>query len=487
MYLSFYNLTAKPFQISTDPKFLWLGEKHKEALAVLKYGILENMGFLLLTGDVGTGKTTLINTLTNSLGNDTLVAKVPDPSMERIDFFNFIASIFGMDGKFDSKGAFLLKFSEFLNDAYANNKKVLVVIDEAQTLNPELLEEIRLLSNIEKQDTKLLNIFFVGQNEFNTILVDNQNRALRQRITVNYEISPLTEKETGEYIKHRLKIAGSKKRIFTPDAISEIFAFSKGFPRLINIICNHALLTGFSRETKLLKADDVKECAQELRIKTPIDKKENEPEKTDTPPRRRRQTDFNSESNKEDINKTGKIWFVDRIAGYLALFALILISVWFFYNLGVFNNPGQDIKKQLNRVSKNINKTKPKNPPRNTSSPATKKVLKAYPIEKQYPASEIETYPVEKNNPKQETKTYKFNNRYPIPHGKTTIYFSHNSNEFPVEVLSTLDNVAKIMSHNSDTKVVITGYTDSLGSRDYNKYLSILRANMVKSYLVGKV
>jgi general secretion pathway protein A len=428
----------------------------------------------------------LINSLANSLGNDTIVAKVTDPSMEMLDFFNFIASIFGMDDKFNSKGDFLLKFSEFLNDAYANNKKVLMVIDEAQRLNPELLEEIRLLSNIEKQDTKLLNIFFVGQNEFNTILGDNLNWALRQRITVNYEISPLTGKETGEYIEHRLKVAGSRKRIFAPDAISEIFKFSKGFPRLINIICNHALLTGFARGTKLLKADVVKECAQELRIKTPSDKKENEPGKTDTPPQSRPQTDFNSESNKEDINKTGKIWFVDRIAGYLALFALILISVWFFYNLGMFNDPRQNIKKQLNRVSRNINKTKPGNTPRNTSSPATEKVFKAYPIEKQYPASEIETYQVERNNPKPETKTYKVNNRYPIPQGKITIYFSHNSNEFPEEASSTMDNVAKTMSHNPDAQVVITGYTDSLGSRDYNKYLSIFRANMVKSYLVGK-
>jgi general secretion pathway protein A len=361
-----------------------------------------------------------------------------------------------------------------------------MVIDEAQRLNPELLEEIRLLSNIEKQDTKLLNIFFVGQSEFNTTLVDNQNRALRQRITVNYEIPPLTEKETGEYIEHRLKIAGSRKKIFTPDAINEIFEFSKGFPRLINIICNHALLTGFARGTKLLKADVVKECAQEFRIKTPNDKKENEPEKTDTPTQSTPQTDFNSESKKEDINKTGNIWFIDRIAGYLALFALILISVWFFYNLGVFNNPTQNIKKHFNRVSKNINKTAPGNPPRNMSSPATEKVLKAYPIEKQYPASEMETYPVEKNNPKQETKTYKFNKGYPIPRGKATIYFSHNSNEFPEEASSTMDNVAKTMRHNPDAQVVITGYTDSLGSRDYNKYLSIFRANMVKSYLVGK-
>lgn len=164
MYLSHYNLSLKPFQISTDPKFLWLGENHKEAFATLKYGIMDNKGFLLLTGDVGTGKTTLINALINSLGSNVIAATIPDPNLEKLDFFNYIAKAFRIDKKFSGKGEFLIYFEQFLNAAYSKNKKVLLVIDESQRLNHVLLEEIRLLSNIEKQNTKLLNIFFVGQN-----------------------------------------------------------------------------------------------------------------------------------------------------------------------------------------------------------------------------------------------------------------------------------------------------------------------------------
>ena len=225
MYLSHYNLAEKPFQITTGPKFLWLGEKHKEALATLKYGIVDNKGFLLLTGDVGTGKTTLINTLLRDLGSNTIVATVVDPDLERLKFFNFLASAFGIEEKFTKKVDFLAHFTEFLNNAYLNNKKVLLIIDEAQRLSTELLEEIRLLSNIERENTKLLNIFFVGQNEFEKTLMKEECRALRQRITIRYRINTLTESETTEYIKYRLKVAGTEKEVFNRKAIRKIYAF----------------------------------------------------------------------------------------------------------------------------------------------------------------------------------------------------------------------------------------------------------------------
>ena len=151
----------KPFQISSDPKYLWLGEKHQEALAVLKYGIMDNRGFLLLTGDVGTGKTTLINALINSLGDNIISAIIPDPGLELIDFLNYIANAFKLNKTCLSKGEFLAEFQTFLHNSHCDNKKVLLIIDEAQRLNPEILEEIRLLSNIEREDEKLLNIFFV--------------------------------------------------------------------------------------------------------------------------------------------------------------------------------------------------------------------------------------------------------------------------------------------------------------------------------------
>ena len=170
MYTSFYKLKIKPFQLSSDPDFMWLGKQHKEALATLKYGILHNQGFLLLTGDVGTGKTTLIHALIQSLTHDIICTSVPDPSLSKLDFFNYIAASFGIEQEFSSKGTFLVQFRKFLLDAYDNKKKVLLIIDESQLLTQELLEEIRLLSNIEKTNTKLINIFFIGQNELIKII-----------------------------------------------------------------------------------------------------------------------------------------------------------------------------------------------------------------------------------------------------------------------------------------------------------------------------
>jgi type II secretory pathway predicted ATPase ExeA len=264
MYLSFYGFHKKPFQINTNPSFFWFGTMHKEALALLKYGITENKGFLLLTGDVGTGKTTLINALINSLGDEVIVAKVPDPGLEMIDFMNYISHAFEMEKKFHSKESFLVQFGDFLATAYSAGKKVLLIIDESQRLSPDLLEEIRQLSNIEKQATKILNILFIGQNEFNDVLLEKRNRALHQRIAINYALRPFDFHETGEYIRQSLKFAGTGKEIFNPDAIRNLYEFSGGFLRRINIICDHAMLSGYIRKTKTVTGAMVKECVKDL-------------------------------------------------------------------------------------------------------------------------------------------------------------------------------------------------------------------------------
>ena len=266
MYLSYYNLKVKPFQMSTDPAFLWLGEKHREALAILKYAILENKGVLALTGDVGTGKTTLINALLKSLGEDTVTATIYDARLEVLDFFNTVAAAFQIEGTFDGKGKFILQFMDFLIKTHERNQKILLIIDEAQGINEDLLEEIRLLSNLEAEYTRLLNIFFVGQNEFVDILQKYENRALRQRVTIRYHIDPLTLNETAAYIKYRLEVGGTEVPIFDSGAIDEIFFFSGGYPRLINIMCDHALLSGYVREVHVINANLIRECREELLI-----------------------------------------------------------------------------------------------------------------------------------------------------------------------------------------------------------------------------
>ncbi len=266
MYLNHYNLKLKPFEESPDPKFFWLSEKHKEGLACLKYGIQENKAFLLLNGDIGTGKTSLINYFLYSNQMDARVATIPDPDLSNLDFFKLIAKQFGINIEFDTKGDFLNQFEPFLYETFSEQQKAVLIIDEAQRLNQQLLEQIRLLSNIEKKDVKLINIFFVGQNEVIDIIKDEKNKALRQRLTVHYAIEPLTEPETGKYIQHRIRVAGSEAEIFDSDAVHEVFSFSKGYPRLINIICDRSLLTGYIKETNRITEPIVRQCADELRI-----------------------------------------------------------------------------------------------------------------------------------------------------------------------------------------------------------------------------
>ena len=266
MYLSHYDLSLKPFEESPDPRFFWLSEKHKEALASLKYGIQENKAFILINGDIGTGKTSMINYFLIDSDIDAIVAALPDPDLSIYDFFKLVTKQFNINLDSNTKGDFLIQFEHFLKTTYSGKKQVLLIIDEAHRLNQELMEQIRLLSNIERNYTKLINVFLVGQNEVIDIIKDEKNKALRQRLTVHYTIEPLIELETEKYIKHRLDVAGAKNNIFSSEAIHEIFLFSKGYPRLINIICDRSLLTGYVSEAKMVTEEIVKQCADDLKI-----------------------------------------------------------------------------------------------------------------------------------------------------------------------------------------------------------------------------
>jgi general secretion pathway protein A len=194
------------------------------------------------------------------------VANLPDPDLNIYDFFKLITNEFNISSDFNSKGDFLIQFELFLQSTYSGRKRVLLIIDEAQRLNQQLIEQIRLLSNIERDYMKLINVFLVGQNEVIDIIKDEKNKALRQRLTVHYTIEPLTELESQDYINHRLSVAGSEVELFNPEAHHEIFLFSKGYPRLINIICDRTLLTGYIKETKRITAEMIKECADDLKI-----------------------------------------------------------------------------------------------------------------------------------------------------------------------------------------------------------------------------
>lgn len=267
MYLKFYQIEKKPFQLTVDPSFLWMSDKHKEALAVLSYGLLDNKGFIMLTGDVGIGKTTLVNAFINNLGPETVYANITNPGLRRKEFFNFMGATFNFGNNFSGKDAFLIAFKAFLEKCHRDGKRVLLIVDEAQGLNRVMMEEIRLLSNIELQSGKLLNIFFVGQDELEEALDRHENRAVRQRMSMMYHLDPLSHREAGDYIQHRLRVAGSRKKIFTRDAIAEIYVFSEGYPRIINVICDHAMLKGFIKKKKTIDAPEIIACARELKLK----------------------------------------------------------------------------------------------------------------------------------------------------------------------------------------------------------------------------
>jgi type II secretory pathway predicted ATPase ExeA len=266
MYLQFYELKKHPFRTNPDPGFLWFSGTHIEALATLEYGILRRNGFILLSGDIGTGKTTLVRHLLSKVIKDSLVAFIFDPDMPPLGFFNFLSEELGLNKRFDDKSDFLIHFKNFLYTANNDGKSVFIIIDEAQRLTQETLEQLRLLSNIETDDQKLLNIFFVGQSELREILMKKGNEAISQRITMSYHLLPLSEPETLNYIAHRLKVAGAKRGIFTVQACKAIYSITEGIPRLINSVCDCALLSGYAADRKVVDQKLIHECQMDLRI-----------------------------------------------------------------------------------------------------------------------------------------------------------------------------------------------------------------------------
>lgn len=267
MYESFFGINDKPFSITPDPRYLFMSERHGEALAHLVYGVTDSGGFVQLTGEVGTGKTTLCRTLLlNRMPSNADVAVVLNPQLSALEFLEAICEELGVTVP-EPKGsikALIGALNRYLLNAHAEGRRTILVVDEAQNLAPEVLEEVRLLTNLETAKQKLLQIILIGQPELRDLLARNDLRQLAQRITGRYHLEPLSRDETDEYIEHRLKVAGALGEVFESGAKREVFRLSQGVPRLINVICDRALLGAYSQGSRHVNRRLVRRAATEI-------------------------------------------------------------------------------------------------------------------------------------------------------------------------------------------------------------------------------
>jgi general secretion pathway protein A len=267
MYLSFFGLLEKPFAITPDPRYLYLSERHAEALAHLLYGINEAGGFVQLTGEVGTGKTTIIRSLLAQTPKNAEIALILNPRMTATEFLLTICEELGIgvpDAATDSRKDLVDILNHYLLRAHADGRRIVLVVDEAQNLAPEVLEQVRLLTNLETNTQKLLQIILIGQPELRDLLARNELRQLAQRVTGRYHLHPLSATETAAYVRHRLRVSGSTSDIFSSMALAELYHLSGGVPRVINVVADRALLGAYTQDRHRVTSGLVRHAAGEV-------------------------------------------------------------------------------------------------------------------------------------------------------------------------------------------------------------------------------
>lgn len=256
MYRDFFGFSEKPFTITPNPQFIYLSGNHREAFAHLIYGIDSHAGFIAMTGEVGTGKTTVLRTLLTQLDPDKYrSALIFNPCLSGDQLLASICREFGIIADEHNSFGYLDALNLFLLDQHAAGRTVVLVVDEAQNLTPDVLEQVRMISNLETVHTKLIQIILAGQPELNDVLNRHDLRQLRQRIAVHCRLTPMNKRDTGDYIRHRLKISGCRLPVvFTSGAVRRIYRYSRGVPRLINIVCEQALVMAWTQESDTVTA-----------------------------------------------------------------------------------------------------------------------------------------------------------------------------------------------------------------------------------------
>lgn len=266
MYEAFFGLQEPPFSLSPDPRFLWPSETHLEGLAVLEYGIAYRKGFLLLTGEVGVGKTTLLRAALERIPQDTDVALVMNTAgLEPIDLFKLIAAEFRLSGPFATKADYIIALNRSLIERLETGLSAVLVIDEAQNLDHQALEEVRLLSNLETDNEKLLQIVLTGQPELREKLRSNAARQIRQRVALEHHVQPLAAADIRPYLEHRIRAAGGRaERVFAPGAEEAFYRFSQGCPRLVNLLADRVLLSAFVQRVRPIPPALIEQKAKEM-------------------------------------------------------------------------------------------------------------------------------------------------------------------------------------------------------------------------------
>jgi general secretion pathway protein A len=270
MYKKFFGLTRNPFELSPDPYFLFATARHDEALASILHGVLRHKGFIVVTGEVGTGKTLLVSCLLEHLRREKIAsANIFNPCLSPLEFLRHIVVDLGIKTAGQDKGYLLLELNNYLIARYQKNTTTVLIVDEAQHLELELLEEIRLLTNLETPQQKLLQIVLVGQPELDLKVDSPDLRQLKQRIALRCQLEPLQEDETQGYILQRLQRAGANSHattMFPKETIASVYRYSKGIPRLINTVCENALIAAYAAEAQAVRPEVVDEVAKDLRL-----------------------------------------------------------------------------------------------------------------------------------------------------------------------------------------------------------------------------
>jgi len=482
MYLDHYNLEENPFQDNINQRSLWLGDSLKEVALTLKRAIAVDKGIIVLYGDTGTGKSSLISWVEQSLARHYTIAKFSDPVIDYFDFFKLLSEQLKITKKFDKKSAFLVNFRNSLRKTSATRKHILFVFDEAHRFKIDILKELAFFADIEMRGEKVITTLLVGDNIMLELLENEDLKEVSDKITKKIQIHQLVESETNKYINYRLKMAGAKRKIFEKEAIQEIQSYSQGNLRLINTICDHALRVGYASGLNLLTADDIKKSRKELITKFSAKKRTNHLKVL-------YQNKHNQKPHQtySSASSSLRLW---SIALAIILFFSSGFFVYFFEMEKFQVWTLEEIVPQSDNFPGLENKIESQNLNQDTEYSNAGKELDLALITKLKPIKPIEKFITPKsaseNQKTDNVNIFENHGNRTLFNKKHIIYFEHSSNALSKGAYEILDKIADFMIENPGTKIVIEGYSDSSGPYSFNVTISKYRADSVKSYLLAR-